>query len=117
MITRDMIRELAAFESPESCAVTFYYQPTATQNQSHRDDVILVKDLVREALREAEKDGGKIQCARDDLKRILAVAEGMHGNGRRAKAIFADSDTGVWHEFDLPPSLAGTQLIVNRRFH
>jgi len=112
-----MIRELAAFESPENCAVTFYYQPKATQNQSHRDDVILVKDLVRDALRDAEKEGGKNQCARDDLKRILDVAEGLHGNGRRAEAIFGDSNSGVWHEFDLPPSLAGTQLIVNRRFH
>ena len=28
MITRDDIRELANFHSPEGCAVTFYYQPT-----------------------------------------------------------------------------------------
>ena len=117
MITRETIRELAAFESPENCAITFYYQPPMPKDKSHREESILVKDLVREALREAERDGGKNECARRDLRRIMEVAEGLHGNGRRAKAIFADEERGVWREFDLPPSLAGTQLIVNRRFH
>ncbi len=59
MITRDDIRELANFHSPEGCAVTFYYQPTTPTNRSHRDETILVKDLVNNALREAEKKGSK----------------------------------------------------------
>ncbi len=117
MITRDTIRELAAFESPEGCAVTFYYQPATPQNKSHREEAILVKDRVREALREAEKEGAKNACARQDLRRILEIAERLHGNGRKAKAIFADHAKGIWKEFDLPPWLQGTQLIVNRRFH
>jgi peptide subunit release factor 1 (eRF1) len=117
MITRETIRELAAFESTENCAITFYYQPPMPKDKSHREESILVKDLVREALRDSDKEGGKNACARKDLRRILEVAEGLHGNGRRAKAIFADEKHGVWREFDLPPSLAGTQLIVNRRFH
>jgi peptide chain release factor subunit 1 len=117
MITRDIIRELAAFESPENCAITFYYQPTAPKDKSHREETILVKDLVRESLREAEKDGGKNECARKDLRRILEVVEGLHGNGRRAKAIFANDKTGAWREFDLPPAFTETQLIINRRFH
>lgn len=117
MITRETTRELAAFESPENCAITFYFQPATPQNKSHREESILVKDLVRESLREAEKAGGKNECARSDLRRILEVAESLHGNGRKAKAIFADHAGGVWKEFDLPPWLPGTQLIVNRRFH
>jgi len=116
MITRDIIRELAAFESPENCAITFYYQPTTPKDKSHREETILVKDLIREKLREAEK-GGKSECARKDLNRILDVVEGLHGNGRRAKAIFANDKTGIWREFDLPPSFSGTQLMINRRFH
>ncbi len=116
MITRDAIRELAEYESLEGCALTFYYQPDTPQNQSHREEAILVKDLVREALREAEK-GGKNVCARADLDRILERAERLHGNGGRAKAIFADSSAGVWKEFDIPAWLPGTRLIVNRRFH
>jgi Bacterial archaeo-eukaryotic release factor family 10 len=117
MITRDKIRELAAFESPSNCAITFYYQPAAPKNQSHREEAILVKDLVREALREAEREGGKNECARKDLHRVLDIAESLHGNGGRGKAIFADNSRGLWQEFDLPACLPGTQLIVNRRFH
>ena len=56
MITRDEIRELANFHSPETCALTFYYQPSTPQDHSHRDESILVKDMVRNALREAEKE-------------------------------------------------------------
>jgi hypothetical protein len=117
MITREIIRELAAFESLEGCAVTFYYQPAAPQNKSHREETILVKDRIREALHEAEKEGAKTACAREDLRRILEISERLHGNGGKAKAIFADKSKGVWREFDLPPSLPGTQLILNRRFH
>lgn len=117
MITREIIRELAAFESPENCAVTFYYQPETPQNKSHREESILVKDLVRNALREAEKEGGKNECARKDLQRILELAERLHGNSGKAKAIFADHHHGIWREFDLPASLPGTRLIINRRFH
>ena len=67
MITRADIRELANFHSPEGCAVTFYYQPTVPANRSHRDETILVKDLVNNALREAEKNGGGHKSARPDL--------------------------------------------------
>jgi peptide chain release factor subunit 1 len=116
MITREAIRELAEFESPEGCALTFYYQPDTPQNQSHREEAILVKDLVRDALRDAEK-GGKNACARESLQRVFEMAERFHGNGGKAKAIFADSKHGVWREFDFPAWLDGTKLIVNRRFH
>jgi hypothetical protein len=64
MIKRDDIRELANFHSPEGCAVTFYYQPTTPPNRSHRDETILVKDLVNNALREAEKKGSRHKAAR-----------------------------------------------------
>ncbi len=117
MISRETIRKLAAFESQQNCAITFYYQPETPQNKAHREEAILVKDLIRNALREAEKDSGKNACARADLKRILDIADRLHGNGRKAKAIFAENASGVWQEFDLPPSLPGTRLIINRRVH
>ena len=71
MITRADIRDLANFHSPEGCAVTFYYQPTAPANRSHREEVIRVKDQVNNALREAEKAGGRHKSAAADLQRIL----------------------------------------------
>ncbi len=116
MITRENIRELAGFESGEGCALSFYYQPSTPKDKSHREELILVKDLVRNALREAEKHG-KNGCARHDLEKILDMAEHLHGNAGRAKAVFACSKQNFWREYDLPPRLAETRLFVNQRFH
>jgi hypothetical protein len=117
MITRDDIRELANFHSPEGCAVTFYYQPTAPSNRSHRDEAILVKDLVNSALREAEKKGSKQKAARPDLQRILEMTEALRNNGRKGKAVFACVANGYWREFELPAKLAKSNIILNQRFH
>jgi peptide subunit release factor 1 (eRF1) len=117
MITRDDIRELANFHSPEGCAITFYYQPTAPPNRSHRDETILIKDLVNKALREAEKKGSKTKAARPDLQRILEMTETLRSNGRKGKAIFACAERGYWREFDLPTGPPKTNFILNQRFH
>src|SRR5580704_17188440 len=116
MITRDDIRELADFHSPETCAVTFYYQPSVPLNKSHRDESIVVKDLVRDALREAQKNG-RNGGARADLERISGMAVTLHNNGRKAKAIFACGGKGFWREFDVPATLPKPYLMVNQRFH
>lgn len=118
MITRDELRELAQFHSSEGedCALSFYFQPHTPQNRSHREEAILAKDLVRSALRDAEKNG-KNGSARADLNRILDIANHLHGNQAKAKAIFACGKKNIWREFDLPPTLPATQLFVNNRFH
>ena len=53
-ITREQIRELADFQDDKSCALSFYFQPSAPRNKAHKEDTILIKDLVREALRSLE---------------------------------------------------------------
>ncbi len=116
MIARDEIRELANFHSPETCALTFYYQPSTPQDLSHRGESILVKDMLRNAIREAEK-GGKNGCAKADLERVSAIVEALRGNGGKAKAIFACAGQNFWREYDLPPQLPKTQIILNQRFH
>ena len=116
MIRRQDIRELAQFESGEGSALSFYFQPRTPLNKSHREEAILAKDLVRAALREVDKNG-KGKSARADLDRVLEIAERLHGNQARAKAIFACSQQGFWREFDLPPRLSGSSVIVNQRFH
>ncbi len=117
MMTREDIRELAAFQADsDGCALSFYFQPRTPQNKSHKEEAILAKDLVRQAMREVEKQGKDI-CARADLDRILEIAGNLHGNQAKAKAVFASSTKKLWREFDLPPYLSGTQLFVNRRFH
>lgn len=117
MITREDISELAEFQgSGADCAISFYYQPARPSNKSHREQAILAKDLVRQALREAEKKG-RNGCARADLQRILDLTADWPGSHARAKAVFACGGKDIWREFDLPPQLTRTQLFVNRRFH
>ena len=59
MITREDMLELAQFQGHGAeCAISFYFQPSRPKNKSHREDGILAKDLVRQALREAEEYSG-----------------------------------------------------------
>jgi len=116
MITREEIRQLAQFASPAGCAISFYFQPHTPQNKSHREDTILVKDLVRDVLRKAERNGNHA-ALREDLEKILQIAEGLHGNHSRGKAIFACNEQGIWHELDIPPRPEQSQITVNFRFH
>src|SRR5215470_18230354 len=117
MITRADIQELANFHSLEGCAVTFYYQPTTPTNRSHRDEAILVKDLVNSAIREAERKGSRHKGAGPDLQRISEMIDALRSDGRKGKAIFACAGQNFWREFDLPPQLPKTQVILNQRFH
>ena len=118
MITREDIHELAQFHTngDEGWALSFYFEPRTPQNKSHREETILAKDLVRKALREADKNS-KNGSTRADLNRILELAENLHGNQARARAVFACGSRNFWREFDLPSQLPGTQLFVNRQFH
>lgn len=115
-ITREQIRELADFQDDKSCALSFYFQPSAPRNKAHKEDTILIKDLVREALRSLESKGSK-DCARADMDRILRLSGELRSNGTHGKAVFACSAQDIWREYDLPANLAGTQLFVDRHFH
>ena len=122
MITREQIHELAQFEDQGACALSFYFQPTTPRNKAHKEEAILAKDLVREALRELEtksksKSKDRYESARADLDRILRLSQELRGNGAHAKAVFACSAQGFWREYDLPAQLSGTELSVNRHFH
>jgi peptide chain release factor subunit 1 len=115
-ITREQIRELAEFQDEKSCAVSFYFQPSTPRNKAHKEETILVKDLVRDALRSLEtKD--KRDAARSDTDRILQLSDELRSNGTHGKAVFACAAKKVWREYDLPASLPATQLFVDRRFH
>jgi peptide chain release factor subunit 1 len=116
MITREEIRQVAQFESPAGCAISFYFQPQTPQNKSHREEAIMAKDLVRDALRKAERSGNDA-VLREDLEKILTIAEGLHGNHSRGKAIFACREQGIWRELDIPPRPEPSQITVNSRFH
>lgn len=135
MITREQINELAQFQDYDSCALTYYFQPTTPRNKAHKEETIFTKDLAREALRQLEtrkiegrsldetiawRSKEKLDAARADLDRIIRLSQDLlnwRGNGAHAKAIFACSARNFWREYDLPAQLNGTQLTLNRRFH
>jgi len=118
MISREELRQLASFEcrSEDELAVSFYFQPTTPRDKSHREEGILAKDLVSQTLRELELHARSRQSL-DDLARVLRLAENLHGNQARAKAVFACGARNLWQEFDIPPVSLPTRLFVNRRFH
>lgn len=115
-ITREQIRELAEFQDAKASAVTFYFQPSTPRNKAHKEDVILIKDLAREAVRTLESQGRK-EAARADLDHILRLSSELRNNGTHGKAVFACSDRNIWREYDVPANLPGTQLFVDRHFH
>jgi peptide subunit release factor 1 (eRF1) len=119
-ITREQIRELAEFQDTKSCAVSFYFQPSTPRNKAHKEDTILIKDLAREALRalESKPDGKeKKDCARADLDRILRLSGELRSNGTHGRAVFACAAQNLWREYEVPSSLPGTQLFIDRHFH
>ncbi len=115
-ITREQIRELAEFQDKKSCALSFYFQPSTPRNKAHKEDMILIKDLAREALRSLESQGRK-DCARADMDRVLRLSAELRSNGTHGKAVFACSAQNIWREYDVPANLPGTQLFVDRHFH
>ncbi|MGC1163211.1 MAG: hypothetical protein WA881_13960 [Candidatus Sulfotelmatobacter sp.] len=130
MITREQIHELAEFEDPSACALSFYFQPPTPRNKAHKEEAILTKDLAREAMRQLEtrtrsgnannsnsKSKDKFESARADLDRIVRLSQDSRGDAPRAKAVFACSTQGFWREYDLPAQLSCTQLLVGRHFH
>jgi len=115
-ITREQIRELAEFQDKEACAVSFYFQPSAPRNKAHKEDMILIKDLAREAFRSLPSEGKK-DGARADMDRILRLSGEWRSNKTHGKAVFACAAQNLWREYDVPASLPSTQLFVDRHFH
>ena len=117
MITRDEIRELAAFQADETkgaCALSFYFQPDPPQDRSHRNQAIVAKDVVKQALKSPAAQG-KNGPLHADLDRVLELAANLRGP--LGKAVFACAAQNFWKEFDLPPQLGATRIYLQSRFH
>ena len=117
MMTRDEIRELAAFQADETkgaCALSFYFQPDPPQDRSHRREAIVAKDIVKQALKSSAASG-KNGSLHADLDRVLDLATNLRGNAR-GKAVFACSAQNFWKEYELPPHLGGTQIYLQPQF-
>src|ERR1700690_2675105 len=117
MMTRDEIRELAAFQADESkgaCALSFYFQPDPPQDRSHRSEAIVAKDLVKQALKSAVAQG-KNGSVHTDLDRVLEFATNLRGQ-TRGRAVFACSAQNFWKDYELPPHLGATRIYLQPRF-
>src|ERR1022692_2993391 len=117
MMTRNEIRELAAFQADESkgaCALSFYFQPDPPQDRSHRSEAIVAKDVVKEALKSAGAQG-KNGSLHADLDRVLEFATNLRGQAR-GRAVFACSAQNFWKEYDLPPRLGTPRIYLQPRF-
>lgn len=115
-MTRDEIRELATFQLDDTngaYALSFYFQPDPPQDRSHRNQVIVAKDVVKQALKcaAAQSKNGSLH---DDINRVLEVAANLRGT--RGKAVFSCSAKNVWKEYDLPPNLGATRIYFQSRF-
>ncbi len=116
-MTRDEIRELAAFQADETkgaCALSFYFQPDPAQDRSHRREAIVAKDIVKQALKSTAASG-KNGSLHADLDRVLDLATNLRGNAR-GKAVFACSAQNFWREYELPPHLGATQIYLQPQF-
>ena len=116
-MTRDDIRELAAFQADETkgaCALSFYFQPDPPQDRSHRREAIIAKDVVKQVLKSAAANG-KNGSLHADLDRILDVAANLRGHSR-GRAVFACAAHNFWKEYELPPHLGATHIYLQPRF-
>ena len=116
-MTRDEIRELAAFQADESkgaSALSFYFQPDPPQDRSHRSEAIVAKDVVKQALKSAGAQG-KNGSVHADLDRVLEFATNLRGQSR-GRAVFACAAQNVWKEYELPPRLGTTRIYLQPRF-
>ena len=117
-MTRNEIRELAAFQADETkgaCALSFYFEPDPPQDRSHRGEAIVAKDVIKQALKSAAA-GGMNGSVHADLDRVLELATNLRGHAR-GRVVFACSAQNFWKEYDLPPHLGATQIYLQPRFH
>lgn len=116
-MTRDEIRELAAFQADDkkaACALSFYFQPDPPQDRSHRREAIVAKDVIKQALKSAAATG-KNGSLHADLDRILDLATNLRGHVC-GKAVFACSAQKFWKEYELPAGVGATQIYLQSRF-
>jgi len=67
------LKQLSSIHSAKSTAISFYYFPQTPRNKAHREDAILIKDLLRDTRKRLEAKGKR--AALPELERISSTAE------------------------------------------
>lgn len=109
------LKRLSSIHSAKGTAISFYYFPQTPQNKAHREDAILLKDLIRDTRKRLEGEGKRAVLT--DLERISSTAEEWARNGGTPKALFACAEHGIFEAIDLPEFDGESAIHVNSRFH
>lgn len=107
------LSQLANFYDEDSRAVSFYFSLASTPDNSHREEVLMIKDLIRDIATKRDTEDGVTR----DLGAIAVAAEELRQTPSRLKAIFACHHQNVWQAFDLPGFNSISRLDVGRHFH
>lgn len=112
-VKREDFLALANFFDEQEHAVSFYFSLAPSTDNSHREEVLKIKALVRDLVKNiGTKDG-----LTKDLDAIVAEAEEIRHTPSRLKAIFACHDQHIRQVFDLPACGSISLLDVGRHFH
>lgn len=98
-IPPDELKELANLWTDKNDALSLYLQVQTPSELAHREEPILAKEKIRQALGTLR---GTDAADRGDIQRAIETVSLMKGNGRRAKVIFACARQKVWREYDIP---------------
>lgn len=110
------LKRLAAVNAPAGDAISFYYFPRTPSNRAHREQAILLKDLLRDTRKKIEASGNN-RLALEHADRLAQSAEELSRNGNSARAIFSCASQDVWEEVDLAGAEGETTVLLNSRFH
>lgn len=100
-VTGEDLRSLARFLDPRAQAVSFYFHLPSFADNSHREEIALMKNIVRDVASgfpEVPKNSGIHQ----DLESLRVVTEELREAPSRLTAVFACHEQKFRQEFHLP---------------
>ncbi len=116
VVLHEDLLALARFEDERERAVSFYFSSPSFSDQSHHEQTIEVKQLVRSILGSHLEQFPRSNGLLADLDAVMESAEEMREASLGFKAVFACRDKGVWQEFGLPTRTAIQFLKTGKRF-
>jgi rubrerythrin len=112
-VTRENLLALANFYDEQAQALSFYFSLPSSPDNSHRQETVMIKKLVRDIA-----NTGKIQeGTAKDLDAIVAIGDEVRHVPSRFTAVFTCHDRDLGQTFELPASAALSSLQMGHRFH
>ncbi len=112
-VIREDLLALAQFCDENAHAVSFYFSLSSHPDNSHREEVLMIQQLIKNIVAKPHTDHGVSK----DLSGIVMAAEELRYAPSRLNAIFACHDQHIWQSFDLPAAGSVSRLEVRRHFH